>query len=98
MQGLFADLQSVERRMDSVMAVLDEAVDDPDRSKRLRFRQPGGGATFSASSLRPSWSRPQGQIRERFDLYDESGSPIDPEQQPSMRALRVRSAIRRSSA
>src|SRR4051794_23166628 len=85
--GLFADLQSVERRMDSVMAVLEEAVVIHNRSKRVVFANQAAADLFGFASPEELLAGPA-KVRAIYELYDESGSPLDPEQLVSMRVLR----------
>jgi GAF domain-containing protein len=74
--GLFSDLQSVERRMDSVMAVLDQAVLIHDRSSRLVFANAAAAELLGFDSPEALLDAPPGAIRDRFDLYDEAGTPL----------------------
>lgn len=86
--GLFSDLQSIERRMDTAMAVLDEAVMIQDRSQRLVFANDAAARLFGFESPGQLLDAPAGAIRERFDLYDEAGSPLELDLLPSARVLR----------
>ena len=74
--GLFSDLQSVERRMDTVMAVLDEAVLIHDRSSRLVFANAAAARLLGFGSPEELLEAPRGAIRDRFDLYDEAGAAL----------------------
>jgi GAF domain-containing protein len=74
--GLFSDLQSVERRMDTVMEVLDEAVVIFDRSGRLVFANGAAARLLRFDSPQELLDAPEGAVRERFDLYDEMGAPL----------------------
>jgi GAF domain-containing protein len=90
--GLFSDLQSVERRMDTAMAVLDQAVMIQDRSQRLVFANEAAARLFEFESPARLLEAPPGTIGERYDLYDEAGAPLDLELLPSARALRGENA------
>jgi PAS domain S-box-containing protein len=86
--GLFSDLQSIEQRMDSVMEVLAEAVVIFDRSRRLVFANDAAARMLGFESAKELLGAPEGTLRERFDLYHESGEPLDPEEFLPFLALR----------
>jgi len=72
--GLFLDLESVERRMDTVMTVLDEPVAITDRAGKLVYANDAAADLVGASSRAGLL---EGSDRERaFDVYDENGSAI----------------------
>jgi PAS domain S-box-containing protein len=85
--GLFSDLQGVERRMDTVMSVLDEAVVILDRSGRFVFANGAAAAMFGFQSAAAMTGVALEDLRGSFDLYDESGSPLAVGAFPAMRAL-----------
>ena len=58
--GLFSNLESIERRMDTVMSILDEAVVDPRPRRRARLRQPRSGADDGLRDSRGADLRPRG--------------------------------------
>jgi GAF domain-containing protein len=70
--GLFSDLRSIERRMDSVMENVSEAVMVHDGSGKLVYANP------AASVLRDP----------RLQVHDEDGRPLDPSELPRSRSLR----------
>lgn len=86
--GLFSDLQSIERRMDSVMQILDEAIVIFDRGRRLVFANDAAARLFGFRSANELIGSPEGAVRERFDLYDESGAPLAVEEFAPAKALR----------
>jgi PAS domain-containing protein len=86
--GLFSDLQSVERRMDTVMKVLDEAVVIFDRNRRLVFANDSAATMLGFGSVRELIGAPEGTVRGRFDLYEEGGAPLRYDEFAPIRALR----------
>ena len=71
--GLFSDLESVERRMDTVMSLLDEAVVMHGADGELVFANPAAARTLGFESAEEAISAPTERIRERFLIRDESG-------------------------
>jgi GAF domain-containing protein len=86
--GLFSDLQSVERRMDTVMEVLDESVLIFSRSRRLVFANERAARMLDFGTAQELVNAPEGAVRKRFDLYDEAGAPLDPDEFSPFRVLR----------
>jgi PAS domain S-box-containing protein len=74
--GLFSDLESVERRMDSVMAVLDEAVAINDSNGELIFANQAAVELAGCASLEELFELVRSGA-ERFEIYDEWGEPLD---------------------
>jgi sigma-B regulation protein RsbU (phosphoserine phosphatase) len=74
--GLFSDLESVERRMDTVMSILDEAVLIHSRDGELVFANPAAARTLGFESAAELIARPE-EIGERLTIRDESGAPLD---------------------
>lgn len=77
--GLFSDLRSVERRMDTVMEVLDEAVVIHDRAGTLVFANDAAARILDYGSPAELIGLPVASIRRRHDLYDEEGGPLGAE-------------------
>jgi PAS domain S-box-containing protein len=75
--GLFSDLQSVERRMDTVMAVLDEAVVIEDRSGVFLFANETAARVFGLESADRLIGSSFSDLSQRVDFYDEGGDPLD---------------------
>jgi len=85
--GLFSDLQSIERRMDSVMEVLDEAVVIHDRGGNLIFANAAAARMFGFESPAELLAQPRNAWRELFDVYDETGDPLPRERLAPARAM-----------
>jgi PAS domain S-box-containing protein len=102
--GLFSDLQSVERRMDSVMKVLDEAVVIHDRAGNALFANDAAAGMFGFESPAELLGLSREGRRDLFDIYDETGDPMDDAALAPIRAMRgespgvqtVRMILRRS--
>jgi serine phosphatase RsbU (regulator of sigma subunit)/PAS domain-containing protein len=77
--GLFSDLESVERRMDTVMSILDEAVMIHARDGELVFANPAAARTMGYDSPEELLATPAERIGERLSLRDESGRPLTTE-------------------
>ena len=85
--GLFTDLESVERRMDTVMAVLDEAVGIVDRNGKLIFANQAAVELGGHASLEEMIAAARsGEVRNH--LFDEQGEPLDRREMAPQRALR----------
>ena len=85
--GLFTDLESVERRMDTVMAVLDEAVGIIDRNGELIFANQAAVELGGHGSLEEMMEAARsGEIRNH--IFDEQGEPLDRREMAPQRALR----------
>jgi GAF domain-containing protein len=86
--GLFSDLESIERRMDSVMENVAEAVIVHDAAGKMVYANPAaselGGFERQGDIIpsKPGISNPHLEIR------DEAGEPLDPDALPRRRALR----------
>jgi PAS domain S-box-containing protein len=85
--GLFTDLESVERRMDTVMAVLDEAVGIVDSNGELVFANQAAVELGGHGSLEEMIEASRfGEVKNH--IYDESGEPLDRLEMAPQRALR----------
>lgn len=89
--GLFSDLESVERRMDNVMSILDEAVVIHDADGELVYANPSAsrlmGFDPAANGDPDATAIAASAIRERFVIRSEDGSPVPPEELVGGRAL-----------
>ncbi|MGH2953410.1 MAG: SpoIIE family protein phosphatase [Solirubrobacterales bacterium] len=85
--GLFSDLESVERRMDSVMSILDEAVVIHGADGELVFANPAAARTLGFESSEEAVATPTESIRERFAIRDEAGSELGAEALAGRRVL-----------
>jgi PAS domain S-box-containing protein len=74
--GLFSDLESVERRMDNVMSLLDEAVVIHDSQGVLVYANPSAGRMMGIAA---TGSSSAAEIGDRFDIRDEDGNPLTAE-------------------
>lgn len=85
--GLFSDLESVERRMDHVMSILDEAVVIHDSQGELIYANPAAARTMGFVTGEEETSSTAAEIRSRFDIRAEDGSPLPPDALVGRRAL-----------
>ncbi len=76
--GLFSDLESVERRMDTVMSILDEAVVIHDVNGELVFANPAAARSLGYETSEQAISAPSA-IGQRFTIRDEAGLEVSPE-------------------
>ena len=85
--GLFSDLESIERRMDTVMAIIDEAVVIHGADGELVFANPAAARRMGFASSQEALSTPTDRIRERFRITDETGQELGAEALSGRRAL-----------
>ena len=90
--GLFSDLESVERRMDTVMSILDEAVVIHGSDGELVFANPAAARTLGYRTSEEAISTPAARIRERFAIRDEAGNEVGAEALAGRRPLRGEAA------
>jgi PAS domain S-box-containing protein len=90
--GLFSDLESVERRMDTVMSLLDEAVVIHGADGELLFVNPAAARTLGFETAEEAVSTPAEEIRDRYVIRDEQGNTVDAETFAGLRALRDQEA------
>lgn len=74
--GLFSDLESVERRMDTVMSILDEAVVIHGPDGELVFVNPAAARQLGFASSEEALATPTARIGERFLVRDEQGREL----------------------
>jgi PAS domain S-box-containing protein len=86
--GLFSDLESVERRMDTVMSILDEAVVIHGADGELLFANPAAARALGFASAEEAIATPTARIRDRYVVRDETGRLVEPESFVGRRALR----------
>jgi PAS domain S-box-containing protein len=86
--GLFSDLQSIERRMDTVMAIIDEAVVIHDTTGEVIYANEAAARSLGADGPEALTKMPAAKLRSEFDIYDEDGTPMSVDELPSRRALR----------
>jgi PAS domain S-box-containing protein len=85
--GLFSDLESVERRMDTVMSIVDEAVVIHGSDGELVFANPAAARSLGFESSEQAVGTPTARIRERFLIRDEGGREVGAEALAGRRAL-----------
>lgn len=85
--GLFSDLESVERRMDTVMSILDEAVVIHGAGGELLFANPAAARMLGYETSEQAISTPTARIRERFAIRDEDGREVPADALVGRRAL-----------
>jgi PAS domain S-box-containing protein len=85
--GLFSDLESVERRMDSVMDSVSEAVIVHDGDGNLVYANAAATELVGFEKLQDMTSAKPGQRDPRFRIRDEAGLPLDPGRLPRRRVL-----------
>ncbi len=86
--GLFSDLESVERRMDNVMEILDEAVVLHDANGELIYANPAAARTMGFGSVEELLATPTDEIRQRFSVRRDDGSAVTPDEFVGRRVLR----------
>ncbi len=86
--GLFSDLESVERRMDSVMESVAEAVIVHDGAGDLVYANPAAAELVGFGELQDMISAKPGPRDPRFEVRDEQGKPLDLADLPRRRAMR----------
>jgi GAF domain-containing protein len=86
--GLFSDLESVERRMDSVMESVAEAVIVHDGAGNLVYANEAASELVGFEQLQDLVSAKPGPRDPRFEIRDEGGGPLDPAELPRRRILR----------
>lgn len=74
--GLFSDLESVERRMDSVMSLLDEAVVIHDAHGELIYANPAAAGLMGFEPGEDPTAASMDEIAARFRVRGEDGRPL----------------------
>ncbi len=86
--GLFSDLESIERRMDTVMAILDEAIVIHGADGELVFANPAAARMMGFDTPDEALTSATGEIRDRFDIRDEDGRAVSATELVGRRVLR----------
>ncbi len=86
--GLFSDLESIERRMDTVMSILDEAIVIHGADGELVFANPAAARMLGYETSQDAVAAPTASIRDRYEIRDEQGNEIPAEALAGRRALR----------
>lgn len=76
--GIFSDLESVERRMDAVMSLIDEAVVVHDAGGRLVFANLAAARGLGYENAQQMIDAPAEEVRSRYELISENGERLDP--------------------
>lgn len=98
--GLFSDLESIERRMDNVMSLLEEAVVIHSRDGDLIYANPAAARTMGFETPEELISAPATEITRRLALRDEAGHPLDAKAltgNPEISRTRARTAVVRAT-
>ena len=74
--GLFSDLESIERRMDTVMSILDEAIVIHGADGELVFANPAAARMLGYETSEDAVAAPTASIRDRFVIRDEHGHEV----------------------
>ena len=85
--GLFSDLESIERRMDTVMSIVDEAVVIHGAGGELIFANPAAARMLGFESSEQAVDAPTARIDERFLVRDENGREVGAEALAGRQAL-----------
>jgi PAS domain S-box-containing protein len=85
--GLFSDLESIERRMDTVMSILDEAIVIHGADGELVFANPAAARMLGYETVEQAVAAPTAEIRERYEIRDEHGNAVTADQLVGRRVL-----------
>jgi GAF domain-containing protein len=85
--GLFSDLESIERRMDSVMENVAEAVIVHNGAGELLYANPAASDLVGFDELQDMVSAKPGPRDPRFEIRDETGERLAPSELPRRRVL-----------
>ena len=85
--GLFSDLESIERRMDTVMSILDEAIVIHSADGELVFANPAAARMLGYETVEQAVAAPTAEIRERYEIRDEHGNVVTSDVLVGRRAL-----------
>ena len=85
--GLFSDLESIERRMDTVMSILDEAIVIHRADGELVFANPAAARMLGYRTSKDAIAASTESIRRRYSIRDEQGHEVAPEALAGRRAL-----------
>ena len=85
--GLFSDLESVERRMDTVMSILDEAIVIHGSDGELVFANPAAARMLGYETSEDAVAAKSSSIGERYVIRDEDGNDVGASALAGRRAL-----------
>lgn len=86
--GLFLNLQNIEQRMDTVMAVLDQAVVIHDSRGSLVFANAAALKIFDVQDPATVLGAENVPVQDRFSFYNENGDPFRLEESPLMAVMK----------
>ncbi len=86
--GLFRELNSVEQRLDAVLASLADAVTVQDESGRLVYANQAAAELLDAADPEELLNTPNEELVARFHSETEDGGPLEVERLPGRQALR----------
>jgi PAS domain S-box-containing protein len=75
--GLFSDLESVERRLDTVMSMINEAITVHDASGDLVYANEAAARLLGFTSAREIVEAPEGELLGRLEVWGEDGTSLD---------------------
>jgi PAS domain S-box-containing protein len=75
--GLFSDLESVERRLDTVMSMLNEAIAVHDASGELVYANHAAARWLGFTSPKEIVEATEDQLMERLEIWAEDGTSLD---------------------
>jgi PAS domain S-box-containing protein len=85
--GLFSDLESIERRMDTVMSILDEAIVIHGADGELVFANPAAARMLGYETSADAVASQTALIGDRYLIRDEHGAAVPPTALAGGRAL-----------
>ena len=85
--GLFSDLESIERRMDTVMSILDEAIVIHGADGDIVFANPAAATMLGYERPEDVIASPTASLRDRYVLRDEGGNEVAAERLAGRPAL-----------
>jgi PAS domain S-box-containing protein len=85
--GLSQELVTAEQRLQAILANLAEAVTVQDRSGRLVFANEAAARLLGAAGVEDLLNTPPMEFFERFDSYNEDGTPLRVDQLPGRSVL-----------
>jgi PAS domain S-box-containing protein len=86
--GLFSDLESIERRMDTVMSILDEAIVIHGADGELVYANPAAARMLGYETSEAAIAASTASIRNRYVIRDEQGHEVEASALSGRRALR----------
>ncbi|HWH12833.1 MAG TPA: SpoIIE family protein phosphatase [Solirubrobacteraceae bacterium] len=85
---LFSELQSLERRLEAILANVAEAITVIDADGQTVFANQAAADLLDAQTSSDLIQAPQGEVMKRFLVLDEDGRELDLDEMPARRLLR----------